>query len=444
MREECPINLSENSAFGNTLIVGAGPAAIQIAVNLSKGWSNKIGLLNRKGKHAEKIMQELKENGYMLSANVIEGKHDTFLGQVKLTHFYPDFEKLDDFWDTVILCTPSDSYGEVVSMLELHLLPSVKTIILISPSIGSHLIVRGKLKDLKEKIEIINFSTYYAATKFDPKSANNTTVLTKAIKKKIYISSNKKNRLTVSYAQRFIESLGITCCIDNHPMETESKNITTYVHPPLFINSFSLNEILNTKPSTKFMYKLYPEGPITQHVITNMVQLWKEISTLMHSFSVKPINLLQFLNDDNYPVHSITISRDDIDDFPNLDQVKQEYLLYIRYTALLIDPFSVPNKTGKYFEFSAVPYKQIYQNQDGKWIIPRIPFEDYKKLKLIYEIANRMNVAMPITLGFLQLFETRINDFIKTYGRQNIHEDILGNRIKNEVDIIFDELDVKI
>lgn len=37
MREECPINLSENSAFGNTLIVGAGPAAIQIAVNLSKG-----------------------------------------------------------------------------------------------------------------------------------------------------------------------------------------------------------------------------------------------------------------------------------------------------------------------------------------------------------------------------------------------------------------------
>lgn len=31
--------------FGNVLIVGAGPAAIQVAVDISRGWCDAVGLL---------------------------------------------------------------------------------------------------------------------------------------------------------------------------------------------------------------------------------------------------------------------------------------------------------------------------------------------------------------------------------------------------------------
>ena len=46
--------------FGNTLIVGAGPAGIHVAVDVSRGWCDQLGLLNRPGVHTDKIKQELR------------------------------------------------------------------------------------------------------------------------------------------------------------------------------------------------------------------------------------------------------------------------------------------------------------------------------------------------------------------------------------------------
>ncbi len=429
--------------FGNTLVVGAGPAAINVAVNISSSWCSNIGLLNRKSSHTTKLKKQLKENNFTISSKVQNENHFKLSGKVKLKHFYEGYLNIDDIWQTLIICTPSDSYKEIINALNLDLLKEVKTIILISPSIGSNLLINSQLKNLKDRIDVISFSTYYAATKFQCKDSSILSVFTKALKKRIYIASSKNNSTIISYVKNFIESLGVQCTILNNAIESESKNITTYVHPPFFINEISLNEIFNSEKSIKYMYKIYPEGPITQHSIRTMVLLWKELSRFIEYFGAKPINLLKFLNDDNYPVHNITLSRRDIDNFIEEDQIKQEYLLYIRYSSILIDPFSIPDSHGKYFDFSSVPYQKVYKDTNGKWVIPRIPLEDYKKLKLIYGLAKKINIPMPKTLELIKIFESKLNEFIDKNGKSSFYPEIFIDTIANDVNDIFNEMEMR-
>ncbi|SHH16512.1 opine metallophore biosynthesis dehydrogenase [Tepidibacter thalassicus] len=434
--------LSCTSCFGNVLIVGAGPVAINVAVNISNGWCNNIGLVSRKSFHLTRFKEELKQNNYIIKSKAQGEKLSNICGKVKLKYFYEGYNNIDDIWDTIIMCTPSDSYKDVINDLNVNKLKQIKTIILISPSIGSNLLVNSQLK-IKDKIDVISFSNYYAATKFESSNLRATCAFTKALKKRIYISSSKNKSKIIFDVKNFIESFGVQCTIVSNTIEAESKNITTYVHPPFFINEFSLNEILTSRKSKKYMYKIYPEGPITQHSIRTMLLLWKEISKFIQYFNAKPINLLKFLNDDNYPVHEITISREDIENFMELDEIKQQYLLYIRYSAILIDPFSIPDENGKYFDFSAVPYKQVYKDENGKLIIPRIPFEDYKKLKLIYNLAKKINIDMPQTLELIKIFEKKLNEYINREGKHSFNKDIFIDKICDEVDDIFNEMERK-
>ncbi|MCC5468026.1 opine metallophore biosynthesis dehydrogenase [Pelosinus baikalensis] len=423
-------------SFGNTLIVGAGPAAIHIAVNISHGWCDRLGMLNRKGSHASRLRRDLEQNHYKLTAKVQSEMYSHLTGEANLEYFYEGFDNVDDIWQTLILCTPSDSYKDIINALQIDLLKKVRTIILISPGIGSNLYINSQLKEVKERIEVISFSSYYAATKLDPRVSNILSVLTKAFKKRIYIASSKNNSTAIHHVKCFVESLTIQCTVLNNTIEAESKNIITYVHPPFFINDFSLNEIFNSTDSQKYMYKIYPEGPITQHTIRTMVLLWKEISKVIQCFGAKPINLLQFLNDDNYPVHEETLSREDIEDFMNFEQTKQEYLLYIRYSSILIDPFSTPNVNGKYFDFSAVPYKQVYKDQNEKWVFPRIPFEDYKRLKLIYGLAQKKDIQMPQTLKLIEFFEKKLYQFLKENDKELSCLGICNDSMQDEIDAI--------
>ncbi|MFC4769093.1 opine metallophore biosynthesis dehydrogenase [Effusibacillus consociatus] len=433
--------ISHFSAFGNTLIIGAGPAAIQVAVNVSQGWCDNLGLLNRKGAHTNRLKKELKENHSILTSKVQGEKYSHLSGEARLTRFYEGFENVEDIWQTIILCTPSDSYTDIINSLRLDSLTEVKTILLISPDIGSNLLVNSRLKKSQGRIDVISFSNYYAATKFESGNPSILTCFTKAFKKRIYIASSEDNSTTVFDVKRFMESLGIQCTVLGNPIEAESRNITTYVHPPFFINQFSLDQIFSKEVSNKYMYKIYPEGPITQHSIRAMVSLWWEISGFIQNLGAKPINLLKFLNDDNYPVHENTLSREDIENFMELEQIKQEYLLYIRYSSLLIDPFSTPDANGKYFDFSAVPYKQVYQDPNGKWVVPRIPLEDYKKLKLIYGLAHKMNHPMPQTLALIELFEKKLNEFVQENGEDSFEPKIFTDTTQNDVDAIFDEME---
>ncbi len=259
--------------------------------------------------------------------------------------------------------------------------------------------------------------------------------ITKAIKKRIYIGSTQGVSKTCSFMKSLIERIGVECTILKSALAAESRSITTYVHPPLFLNRMALHDIFFGEGAKKSMYKLFPEGPITPPAIKNMVSLWKEISTFLQSFGITPFNLLKFLNDDNYPVHEMMLSRTNIDGFMNCDSLEQEYLLYVRYTGLLIDPFSEPDKEGRYFDFSRVPLERVKQ-VEGRWEIPRVPLEDYKKLKLLSKLAYCLKQDLPTVNDLVQNFEEVVSLFGSKEGLNFDLEDF-QQQLNNEVSFIL-------
>nr|WP_269669443.1 opine metallophore biosynthesis dehydrogenase [Paenibacillus sp. GSMTC-2017] len=426
-------------------MIGTGPASIHMAVDLSRGWCNQIGLLNRKSERSEKLKLELASSGNVISTKVEVQSLEFGSGSAVISQFYEGFDYVDNRWDTVVICTPCNSYASVVRSIDFAYLTKLTTIILLSPGLGSNLLVEHLLGENNDRIEVISFSTYYGASIFplSPQSETFINVLVKGLKRKVFIGSNKVGRFMPQHVNHFIVSHGINAEQVEDPIEAECRSITTYVHPPFFINHFSLGEIFSPKRSTKFMYKLYPEGPITQHVIATMIALWKEISQLLSLMGARPINLLQFLNDDNYPVHEQTLSRPDIEGFVDEDPIKQNYLLYIRYTSILIDPFSEPDEDGKYLDFSAFPYRTIKADTEGKWIIPRVPYEDYKKLKIMYGLGQRLGLSMTQSEQFIHLFEEKIHRFVYEDGYDLSDPSITNDNSLEDVAIIWEQFCLK-
>jgi staphylopine/pseudopaline/yersinopine synthase len=430
--------------FGRVLIAGAGPAGIQVAVNFSEKWSNLTGIVNRQGMKSERLKKELENNKNNIIVEMNNERTEKNEIKTDLDYFYEGFQSVEDIWDTLVICVPSDCYKEVIKKIDIKKLKNLKTILLISPGIGSTLLIESKIKECKREIEIITFSTYYAATKFKNEEETLLTVICKAVKKRVYISSSKDNSEIINLTKEFLRKLGIDGIILKNSLEVEIRNITTYVHPPFFLTEFSLNEIIKKERSIKYMYKIYPEGPITQYTIKSMVNLWKEISNVLSFFKIKPINLLKFLNDDNYPLKEESLSREDIENFCDLEEIKQEYLLYIRYSSILINPFSEPDINGKYFDFSAVPFKQVYKNIKGEWVIPRIPIEDYKRIKLICEIADKIGVKMNYAKKMIDNFEIKIEEFKKNIGEEKIDSSIFNNEFGEDAEAIINQMELKI
>lgn len=87
-----------------------------------------------------------------------------------------------------------------------------------------------------------------------------------------------------------------------------------------------------------------------------------------------------------------------------------EYLLYIRYASLLIDPFSEPDREGRYFDFSAVPIRPIFVNREGEWDVPRMPKEDYYRIKIIKGIARALGTKCPTIDKFIAIYEQRLEE----------------------------------
>ncbi|MDP4552942.1 opine metallophore biosynthesis dehydrogenase [Alkalihalobacillus macyae] len=391
----------------HTLIVGAGPAAIQTAVAVAKSWQGEVSIVNRNGSHSSEVQNQLMKSGNVITA--IAPNRPSLSGEVKITHFYDEFASVEDRFDAMIVCVPSYSYHDVLQALRIEKITQLQTIILLSPIIGSNELVNKLVRESGRSIEVISFSTYFAATKFLPDG--DLVSFTKAVKKRIYLATNKERSLHLLHVERLLAEAGIETVVKETPIDVECRNITTYVHPAFFINPFSLNEIFSENKSLKSLYKLYPEGPITQETIRVMVKLWKEISALVVEIGGNPINLLQFLNDDNYPVHDESLSRSDLESFRKFEPVKQEYLLYIRYASILIDPFSKPDNNGAYFDFSKVPYQQISRTASEEWSVPRIPFEDYMNLVQMHRMAVERGINTPEIVRLIQLFEKKVHEW---------------------------------
>lgn len=424
--------------LGNILIVGSGPVAMNMTINLSKGFLGEIGMVARESDKTISFLQQLKNNDFTIMGNASKRELFKVEGSYKLKKLYIGYANIDDIWETMVLCVPCDCYMDILKKVDLLRLTRVKTIILVSPEFGSSIVVSNYLNREIRKLEIISLSNYFGATKYSS-SKSLIEVTTKALKKKIYIGSSLEYSYKVQVLKSFLKDIGVISEILNDPLEVESRNITMFVHPAFLINDVSLNQVFDYDKTNKYVYKLYPEGPITMNTISIMRSLWKEICQVYMKLRIKPINLLKFLNDDNYPVLEESISRENIDKYMEYDSIKQEYLLYVRYSSILIDPFSIPDKNGRYFEFSRIPYPKIYKDNRGKWNIPRMPFEDYKKIKLLYAIGKKLNIDMENAKYLLDLFDIYLNKFIEDKGENNINNSVFEDHSINNAKIIIKE-----
>ncbi|WP_311568108.1 opine metallophore biosynthesis dehydrogenase [Photobacterium arenosum] len=395
----------------NVLLFGSGPAAMQLAVLLKQMPSLYLGIANRPSDNWQRWRESYIRYGCILS-KAAKPSLSALSGYVQINRSYSCPDDIEPVWQTLVLAVPSDAYLTVLRSLPEKVLITLRRVILLSPSLGSQQIIRHWSKSQGLSLDIVGFSTYFAATKCqtDQKGGRIPThVITKATKKKVYLSSSQSNPPTQSAWHRRIEtmlaSIGVDYAWLNDSISTEARNITSYVHPALFINDFSLETITHPPAIPVYLYKLFPEGPITGAVIRRLVDLWRDISVIVSALGGESINLLQFLNDDNYPVREESIPREKIDQFTDLSTTEQEYLMYIRYTAILIDPFSTPDETGRYFDFSAVPFPRA-RVESGQWFLPRIPAEDIRLLYRLREIARLIHVEAPTVSELINHFET--------------------------------------
>ncbi|MNJ53767.1 hypothetical protein D3C77_491750 [compost metagenome] len=206
------------------------------------------------------------------------------------------------------------------------------------------------------------------------------------------------------------------------------------------MNDFSLNAVFQGSPSKKYVYKLFPEGPITPSLIRDMLSGWREMTSIIEKLKLKGVNLLRFMTDDNYPVRPESLSRNDIENFINLEPIHQEYLLYIRYASLLIDPFSDPDQEGRYFDFSAVPIPKIHVNRKGKLDIPRMPREDYYRIKVIQGIANFIGASCPTINRFIVAYETKVVAAVEALKGESLLEAFIIQSFEEDIKMICSEI----
>ena len=365
----------ENNNINNVLIFGNGPVALHLYLTLRKQGSNKVGLKIRDSLKAQKFYEELKKEQFIL-----EGKVKTELpliayGNTEVKPIIQNYKEILDEWETFILATPCDAYSDLLENIQFTSLKKLKTIVLVSPELSSAYFIKILLeKRGRNDINIISFSNYFGATNLA--EGTYTKIIINALKGKIYLASTNVNDTEILKWVKYLKNMEIEGVICKNPLIAESKNITIFVHSPFLFNDVSLNQIFLKDPQKRYIYKLYPEGPITKYSIQDMVNLYHEIMELYKKMKIETFNLLEFLND-SYPVLEESLHIDEIKSFMDKPKNEQIFLLYVRYCCILIDPYSVPDEEGKYFDFSKVEYSKIFLDKNNKALEPipaNLPF----------------------------------------------------------------------
>ncbi|CAI6083107.1 Staphylopine synthase [Paenibacillus sp. JJ-100] len=429
------------SDIERVLLCGTGPASIQLAVVLKMYLDCHIGLAGRESVRSASFYASLEESQQQMQVTIQNEKHHPLAGECKVDQVFKGYSTIEGEWDTIILAVTTDAYIDVLQQIHVRFIKQLKCVILVSPTFGSSLLVRQYMLARDATPEIISFSTYLGDTRWMHEEPSNE-VITTGVKKKVYIGSTVPSSGYVQRLCELFERLHISLAIMSSPLEAETRNISLYVHPPLFMNDFSLEAIFGEQGVQTYVYKLYPEGPITPALIRSMRSQWQEIEQITDRLHIQGVNLLQFMTDDNYPVRLESLSRQDIDQFCQFQPIHQEFLLYIRYASLLIDPFSQPDAAGTYFDFSAVPFRRIFMNREGELDVPRMPKEDYYRIKIIQGIARYVNVDCPTIDHFIAIYEAKLQEVTRLYTEQRLSKAFVIQSFQQDIDMICNGLTV--
>ena len=427
-----------NNAFP-TLILGAGPAAIQLATDIKAAGNARIGLYNRPSEKGRRLKQHLAHTPSLWLTGAGKAQRTQDDAQVTIDRYCDDLALVGGDWRRLILAVPADQYHDVLRQVPWAALPQLRSLILLSPSIGSGLMAQSLLQEAGQShVEVISLSSYYADTKYQ-NAEQPYRAYTKAFKQRIYLAGAgaRSDCAELDWLCSLLARHGIDAQRCNSQLAAERFSITNYVHPPLALAETTLQAIFEPQAPIQYLYKTHPEGPICPEAIADMLALSQDYQQLLNRFGIEAINLLRFLNDDNYPVPPRMVSRRWIDQFPQLAPTEQCYALFTRYTALLVDPYSEPDAQGRYYDFSAVRVARVFQDVQGRWRLPRVPQEDVRKLRVLVLLAQRLDVEMPAAQRLLARFQQALQHFATRIGAEHCHRSLLDDTCDEQADIIY-------
>ncbi len=427
-----------NNAFP-TLILGAGPAAIQLAADIKAVANARIGLYNRPSEKGRRLKQHLADTPSLWLTGAGKAQRTQDDAQVTIDRYCDDLALVGGDWRRLILAVPADQYHGVLRQVPWAALPQLRSLILLSPSIGSGLMAQSLLQEAGQShVEVISLSSYYADTKYQ-NAEQPYRAYTKAFKQRIYLAGAgaRSDCAELDWLCSLLARHGIDAQRCDSLLAAERFSITNYVHPPLALAETTLQAIFQPQAPIQYLYKTHPEGPICPEAIADMLALSQDYQQLLNRFGIEAINLLRFLNDDNYPVPPRMVSRRWIDQFPQLAPTEQCYALFTRYTALLVDPYSEPDAQGRYYDFSAVRVARVFQDAQGRWRLPRVPQEDVRKLRVLVLLAQRLDVEMPAAQRLLARFQQALQRFVTRIGAEHCHRSLLDDTCDEQADIIY-------
>ncbi|BEO85203.1 opine metallophore biosynthesis dehydrogenase [Serratia marcescens] len=427
-----------NNAFP-TLILGAGPAAIQLAADIKAAGNARIGLYNRPSEKGRRLKQHLAHTPSLWLTGAGKAQRTQDDAQVTIDRYCDDLALVGGDWRRLILAVPADQYHDVLQQVPWAALPQLRSLILLSPSIGSGLMAQSLLQEAGQShVEVISLSSYYADTKYQ-NAEQPYRAYTKAFKQRIYLAGAgaRSDCAELDWLCSLLARHGIDAQRCDSLLAAERFSITNYVHPPLALAETTLQAIFQPQAPIQYLYKTHPEGPICPEAIADMLALSQDYQQLLNRLGIEAINLLRFLNDDNYPVPPRMVSRRWIDQFPQLTPTEQCYALFTRYTALLVDPYSEPDAQGRYYDFSAVRVARVFQDAQGRWRLPRVPQEDVRKLRVLVLLAQRLDVEMPAAQRLLARFQQALQRFVTRIGSEHCHRSLLDDTCDEQADIIY-------
>lgn len=399
----------------NSLVVGGGPGALAFALLLNH-YGHSVDLWLRPSDRGLQICQLLEQSEGSVSAYgpVFHKDGCQFPRSAKVRYWFLGSQPDITDYQFVVLGIPSNEYVEASNQMRLSgLFQNNPWILLPSTSLGSAVLVA----QAAQTQQVVSCSNFFAAAKCPDHRLR---VEVKAIKRKLYLGMLASCSHTAEILVNLFSSIGLKTEILGSALEAEARNITTYVHPSLFVSPLGLDAILGAGQSKKYMYRFFPEGPITKECFSTMLDLHHEISSIVSRFNGTAWNLLKFLNDDNYPVPEEALSRSEIEEFENFDRSHQMLLLYVRYATLLVDPYSTPDpQTGRFFEFSAVPFPMVTRDpENATAALPRIPLEDVCTLETARWLGSSLDIETPTINRLVDQFCTAVRDYEDNHGLQ--------------------------